>query len=304
MKLSVKDWLSIFAILIGAVTAIFVAYMQITHDRRTKDEIVHEELRKQLVNLDGCLREALSDSRAEACSHTAVRQLYLIYGKKHSLKGDEATEEIAKDSLVHISRVATERIAHRIDVDEACFIGGKDLSEYGKCINEEIEYAAAFYRILEKALLSVDHIAIERNPVTFEYIVGDVPRSWPMKEFRITASYSKRYHPVLKTFRVFEGINLANECGTPVFSTHDGVVEFSGKDGGWGRVVKINNGRAITTIYGHLSESLVEKGKTVQVGEKIGFVGNTGQVTGCVLSYYISIFGKYVSPQDLIANGI
>lgn len=75
------------------------------------------------------------------------------------------------------------------------------------------------------------------------------------------------------------GLDFALPKGTPVRATEDGTVITSAFDGpGFGNYIQVQG--SYVTIYAHLDQSLVTKGKKVAAGEIIGYSGNTGNSTG------------------------
>ena len=75
------------------------------------------------------------------------------------------------------------------------------------------------------------------------------------------------------------GIDLAAPIGTPIYAPADGTVESVSNAGNAGLMIKIFNDQNTETRYMHLSAFAVEKGNTVNKGDVIGYVGNTGNVT-------------------------
>lgn len=121
----------------------------------------------------------------------------------------------------------------------------------------------------------------------------------PLEFSRISSGFSNsRYHPVLRETRAHRGIDYAAPTGTRVKATGDGVVEFAGIQGGYGKVVMIRHAGNKTTVYGHLSgfASSLKKGARVSQGDVIGFVGATGLATGPHLHYEFRIAGVHRNP--------
>lgn len=92
------------------------------------------------------------------------------------------------------------------------------------------------------------------------------------------------------------GVEFLNKFGTPVYAAADGVVVFAGPDAKaiyspwinfYGNVVVIRHDNDLFTLYAHLSEINVEAGKDVQVGDKIGEVGQSGAATGSHLHFEV-----------------
>jgi murein DD-endopeptidase MepM/ murein hydrolase activator NlpD len=113
-------------------------------------------------------------------------------------------------------------------------------------------------------------------------------RRYPLDYVRITSAFDwQRYHPVLGIYRAHLGTDFGAPHGTPVKATGDGTVQFAGRDGGYGNIVVIRHPGGYTTHYAHLSRfgKDIARGKRVEQGEVIGFVGATGLATGPHLHY-------------------
>lgn len=121
----------------------------------------------------------------------------------------------------------------------------------------------------------------------------------PLEFSRITSGFSSaRYHPLLQEVRAHRGIDYAAPTGTRVRATGDGVVEFVGVQGGYGKVVTLRHAGNRLTVYGHLSgfASGLRKGQRVSQGEVIGYVGATGLATGPHLHYEFRVNGVHCNP--------
>lgn len=121
----------------------------------------------------------------------------------------------------------------------------------------------------------------------------------PLEFSRITSGFSfGRFHPILRKWRAHTGIDYGAPVGTRVRTTADGVVEFAGIRGGYGKVVALRHQGSYTTLYAHLSgiASGLRKGMRVAQGDVIGFVGATGLATGPHLHYEFRINGVYQNP--------
>lgn len=117
---------------------------------------------------------------------------------------------------------------------------------------------------------------------------------------RVTSNYGYRTHPIYKTRRFHEGIDLAAPRGRSVHAYSAGTVTFAGRTGALGLAVYINHGNGLETRYGHLSKIHVKKGEKVATGAKIGAVGSTGLSTGPHLHFEVRKNGKHQNPWDYI----
>lgn len=121
----------------------------------------------------------------------------------------------------------------------------------------------------------------------------------PLEFSRISSGFSpSRFHPVLQTWRAHKGVDYAAPTGTRVKATADGIVDFVGRQGGYGNLVVLRHQTRITTWYGHLSGFAkgIQKGRRVAQGEIIGYVGATGVATGPHLHYEFRINEVHQDP--------
>jgi murein DD-endopeptidase MepM/ murein hydrolase activator NlpD len=81
----------------------------------------------------------------------------------------------------------------------------------------------------------------------------------------------------------------------------DGVVDFVGVKGGYGKVVALRHHGQYTTLYAHLSRfpAGLHRGQRVAQNDTIGFVGQTGWATGPHLHFEFQIAGQSRNPRTL-----
>lgn len=87
--------------------------------------------------------------------------------------------------------------------------------------------------------------------------------------------------------RGHQGMDIGAKCGTPLVSALDGRVEHKAYHGSAGYYVVIDTaGAASDLMYAHLIKpAAVRGGEQVAAGERIGFVGETGNASGCHLHF-------------------
>ena len=106
-------------------------------------------------------------------------------------------------------------------------------------------------------------------------------------EGRISSDYGWRIHPISKTQKWHNGIDIAVPVGTPVKAIADGTVVVAGAAEGYGYWVGIQhgevNGVRVSSEYGHLSSWQVNSGQKVKKGQLIAYSGNTGVSSGAHL---------------------
>ena len=130
--------------------------------------------------------------------------------------------------------------------------------------------------------------------------VDKLPFGKPTKGARQTSGFGPRRDPLRRRYSQHKGVDFAAPRGTPIYTTADGVVTFSGRQRGYGIVVKIRHAFGFETVYAHLSRSRVQVGERVERGDRIADMGSTGRSTGSHLHYEIRINNKPVNPMKFI----
>ena len=84
------------------------------------------------------------------------------------------------------------------------------------------------------------------------------------------------YNPTTRDWRVHNGVDIAAEAGTAVCAAADGTVYSVFEDETMGMTVVIRHEDGYVTTYASLaSEVAVKPGDTVELGQKLGTVGDT-----------------------------
>lgn len=92
------------------------------------------------------------------------------------------------------------------------------------------------------------------------------------------------------------GLDIANNQGTPLLAADGGVVIYSGWNGGLGNAVGIDHENGFVTWYGHASSLIASKGERVSRGQVVALMGTTGNSTGPHIHFIIVKNGVYVDP--------
>ncbi len=132
-------------------------------------------------------------------------------------------------------------------------------------------------------------------------LLAATPSIWPAKGW-LTSGFGYRISPFTGTSQFHEGIDIANNMGTPIRATADGVVVSVKTHVGYGKMVVIDHGYGVVTRYGHCSEIFVKPGMKVKRGDVIASMGNTGRSTGPHLHYEVRVNGVAVNPMRYILD--
>ncbi len=123
----------------------------------------------------------------------------------------------------------------------------------------------------------------------------------PINGARLSSRYGMRKHPILGYSRMHRGVDFAAPTGTPIMAAGNGVIDYVGRKGTYGKYIRIRHNSTYKTAYAHLSKYArgLKRGKRVQQGDVIGYVGSTGRSTGPHLHYEVHRGGKQVNPLTL-----
>lgn len=142
----------------------------------------------------------------------------------------------------------------------------------------------------------------------FEYNKGyftHLPAIKPMGGVYSVKGFGMRVHPVLRVYRMHEGIDIINDVGANVYAAADGQVHFAGRtQGGYGIVVELTHGYGYSTLYAHLSKVFVRPGQNVKRGELIAKCGRSGLVSGPHLHYEVRLAGRKQNPVDFFFDDV
>lgn len=122
----------------------------------------------------------------------------------------------------------------------------------------------------------------------------------PVANSRISSGYGMRFHPILRTLRMHQGIDYAAGRGTPILAPADGTVITAETQSGYGNVVELRHNGKMTTLYAHMDGFAkgLKVGQKLKAGELIGYVGSTGRSTGPHLHMEMRIAGQPVDPAS------
>jgi murein DD-endopeptidase MepM/ murein hydrolase activator NlpD len=117
--------------------------------------------------------------------------------------------------------------------------------------------------------------------------------------YSLASGYGLRIDPFTQVMAKHEGIDFSAAVGTPIIASASGVVSRSGWDAQYGNVIEINHAEGFKTRYAHASQLLVRVGQTVNRGDVIAKVGNTGRSTGPHLHYEVIKAGAHINPLNM-----
>ena len=96
------------------------------------------------------------------------------------------------------------------------------------------------------------------------------------------------------------GIDYAAERGTPVIASNSGRVALVADFFFPGRLVVVDHGLGLYTLYFHLDSVAVTDGEPVDRGQRLGTVGATGRATGPHLHFGAQVGAARIDPDALL----
>ncbi|MDD3049704.1 MAG: M23 family metallopeptidase [Candidatus Cloacimonetes bacterium] len=188
----------------------------------------------------------------------------------------------------------------------------KDLREQGIGGLPQIDYSLVSYDsllsnlyndILKSMLIVNAKVNYDLQTITelgnvideIDYYYRYTPSIYPAFG-RISDAYGWRKDPFTSKRTFHRGLDIANQIGTPVYATADGVVKACGNKKFFGRYIEIDHAGEYLTKYAHLNKAMVKPGDSVKRGQIIALMGNSGRSTGVHLHYEVIRNNKNKNP--------
>lgn len=175
----------------------------------------------------------------------------------------------------------------------------------GKYVSLEPEFSQKLQETdLKLALvLSTLSAQMEQRPAYQSFIqpgsLDNIPGIYPSFG-RISDYWGTRIHPVTGRLEFHYGVDIANQAGTPIYATAAGIVKKVDFDNGYGKRITIDHGSGFATLYAHLYNFQVHEGESVNKGQIIALMGNTGVSTGPHLHYEVIYNDSKINPVNYL----
>lgn len=169
-----------------------------------------------------------------------------------------------------------------------------DRGSYGATTPEEVEKKKAAEAAAARIAAAGSAASFSAANIDLNMVApGSGAVRWPldMSQIRVGRGFgADGYH---------QGVDLLGAAGTPEFAAAAGTVRVAGWYYGYGYAVVLDsviNGQSVTTLYGHMTQTLVNPGDYVEAGQIIGLMGSTGSSTANHLHFEVRIGGGLVDP--------
>ena len=163
-----------------------------------------------------------------------------------------------------------------------------------KNATKELDVLSKQMVVQSKSLDEIVALAKEK-----EKMLASIPAIQPLKNEdlkRMASGFGMRLHPILKSWRMHNGMDFTAPTGTPIYASGNGKVIRAARSASYGNVVYIEHGYGYKTIYAHMSKIIAKRGQRVNRGDLIGYVGNTGRSAAPHLHYEVHKNNRPVNP--------
>jgi murein DD-endopeptidase MepM/ murein hydrolase activator NlpD len=116
---------------------------------------------------------------------------------------------------------------------------------------------------------------------------------WPFRG-RITSPYGPRWGGF------HTGMDIDCETGQRIVAAKSGRVIAAEWGGGYGKMVIIDHGNGVSTLYAHNSRLYVSDGQKVGRGQRVSACGETGHAYGDHLHFEVRINGDHTNPRPFL----
>ena len=127
---------------------------------------------------------------------------------------------------------------------------------------------------------------------------GDLSFRWPLPGYTtVTSGYGARWGTT------HTGIDISGGgCyGSPIVAAESGTVILCQWYSTYGQCIIVDHGGGYSTLYAHMSAYAVSTGDYVTKGQTIGYVGDTGNVTGPHLHFEVRVNGVTQNPLNYVS---
>lgn len=126
------------------------------------------------------------------------------------------------------------------------------------------------------------------------------PAGRPVTTGWLSSKFGARRDPFDGRVRYHYGLDFASPHGSDVVAVGRGIVQQVKDRRGYGILVEIRHGEGFVTRYAHNSEAVVQEGETVERGQVIAKVGQTGRSTGPHVHFEVLYNGVQVDPAQYV----
>lgn len=267
------------------------------HGRLRRIHIPHQALYLVLafalfgaVSLFGMVSSYLRMSWKVANYNSLRDQVTVLQSRYHELERENTQKGV---QLASLQTMASE-VSFALGLTQK-LAGANDIASEGPLV-PSFKESLEEYNFLKSASFSRVHHIYARS-----WQKNIIPTLWPVSG-QIVSRFGQRNDPFSGEGALHWGVDITAGMGTPVHAAADGVVADAEYSPGYGRMVIVDHGNGMRTLYGHMSRLATVPGQEVRRGEVIGYAGSTGRSTGAHLHFEVRVGGTAVNPAPYLTR--
>jgi septal ring factor EnvC (AmiA/AmiB activator) len=242
---------------------------------------------ERILNYDEKIRRNLLENQVE------LKNMLKRLDADRALKSAHAAEHQKQTKLISLEQSRRTKLLADIRKQKSLELAA---------IDSLVQAAAA----LERKITSLSTVELEATP---DNNASQLPFSahkglliMPVNG-KIINLYGEYKNPKYNITNFRSGIDIKADQGEPIRSVFKGKVIYSEWFKGYGNMIIIDHGNSYYTVYAHLEETFKSKGDTVDAGEVIATLGDTGSMTGAKLYFEVRHHGKPLNPLNWLKKG-
>ncbi|MFA5831700.1 MAG: peptidoglycan DD-metalloendopeptidase family protein [Candidatus Paceibacterota bacterium] len=224
----------------------------------------------------------LSKLRIEVDKHLKELQLYKETLEKEKTKSEKQKKKLGGYKAQLVDQKTVLDIAKKEKNDLLSLTRNRE-TDYQRILDANLARKEAF----EKELFDYESQLTRQLDRKYIPAAGVKILSWPLENIFITQHFGRTKDSVrLYASGTHNGIDFRASRGTSVKSPAKGEIVATGNTditcskASYGKWVLIRHDNGLTTLFGHFDVIKVSAGQSVEVGDLIGYSGNTGYSTG------------------------
>lgn len=180
---------------------------------------------------------------------------------------------------------------------------------YSESLSTHEDSVQAAQQRFTLAKRAVDHMTDQAQLILSISQLRDQERRFtlsgsPVVRARITSLFGYRTDPRSGRKQFHRGLDFGGKPGSRVLALADGVVTYSGENGGYGNLVELEHADGYRTRYAHNEKNLVPVGASVSKGQVIAAMGSTGKSTGTHVHVEVRLDGRAVDPLQFVGPSL
>ncbi|PJZ40541.1 peptidase M23 [Leptospira kmetyi] len=223
--------------------------------------------------------------------------------EKYSLNYHKDKSNLELPSFISVNKIISSKIvSHSGIIYKNYVVKPKDsLSKIARAMKTSVQKISAANGLKKNSTLQLGQnlsIPVQVKNASREKVEFRKVFVYPVVNAKVTSRFGRRKDPFHTGSGGYHtGLDFGGSQGAPILASADGIVSFTGVNGGYGNTVIIDHENGYKTMYAHCAKITIEQGTRVSAGTVIGAVGRTGSATGPHLHFEVFLNGNRINPD-------